>query len=191
MNLPKSYDEITMRQFQALHAAKSDYEIVAAFVGGDVSEIEEPNLDDMVFGEIAEWYFKEFDWEAVPRPEKITVLGVEVSIPKDLSLETFGQKVLAEQAMIENRGRDVISLSCKVVAIYLQKRVFPGKIDEARIDELEKALLDMPAIQIYPIASFFLQKLIASLRTKMTNFVAKTMPTISKPVLEALRNSEL
>ncbi len=92
-------------------------------------------------------------WAGGEKPDKFMLLNKPCKIPKDIELETFGQKIMMGQVIASNEF--VYSAMPEAIAIYLGPQVFP-KDWYNRIDEIAKEVLRMKISQVYPVAAFFL-----------------------------------
>jgi len=104
----------------------------------------------------------EYNWDAVAVPKTISFDDQEIKVSLQLDMCSFGQKVVAGQALKNYKGRIANDSLAEVVAIYLQPVIDKGKFDVDRIDEIKLKVLSMPARIVYPLAAFFLHNWKAS-----------------------------
>lgn len=158
--IPTSWKEVTLEQILKLDfevkTLVDHIEILAVFTNLDKSKIEntpsnlwKPLLDVML------WSKRFPRWETLPIPETISVNLKTIEIPKNLELETFGQKVYAAQAMEKNKPDAILD----VLACYLQPKI-DGKVNLDRVEDVKEEIKYLPAIKLVPIGRFFFRKLI-------------------------------
>jgi len=94
-------------------------------------------------------------WEQIPHKDQFIFKGKAYKVPKNLEMERFGQKVMLQNRLLNNAANDCLAFA---VALYMQP-IIDGKFNNDKILPLEEEILKMPAIDIYPLAVFFLNKL--------------------------------
>jgi hypothetical protein len=77
--------------------------------------------------------------------------------PQNLSLEAFGQKILALK-LITNEENQINNIP-DIVAIYLQP-AYDGIFNSDRVGEIRKLVLEMSAFDAMPYGLFFFKKLL-------------------------------
>lgn len=87
-------------------------------------------------------------------PETIDVLGVSCTIPKELEVQSFGQKVMFGQAL--QKHTFVYAGIPEAVAVYVAPQIYPDNWHE-KMDEVSKAVLKLPIKKVYRVAAFFLR----------------------------------
>lgn len=131
-----------------------------------IQESEDYGLEAAIYETTNFVYSEAIDFQALPVPKSIDVLGVVIDIPKNLGSLTVGQNAQVRQTI--NQEQDDLATICTVAAIYLQPfyhaepingKMVKGDFDIERAKELEPILLSMPITTIYPIGFFFLKKL--------------------------------
>ena len=129
-------------------------------------------------------------WDELPIPETLHYKGQDYNIPKDLGLETFGQKIVLEshiagvvgqmlkpapkpgpaptpvgvmQAAQRQAQTQLAAVIPYIVATYMQPRVTGKPFDEQEIPPVELEILNCRALEVYPIGNFFIRTLLGSL----------------------------
>lgn len=154
--LPTSWEEITVKQFQALNFKTWNgldiVQAIAQLSGVDASLLYETKSKPLeaVYSTLAFLQEPAPNWEELKHQKQITLWGKVIEIPKDLELESFGLWVefqqLAEEADL-----------AKIAALYLQP-VLHGKIDLKLREKVYQDLLNHKVMEIAPIVQFFFQK---------------------------------
>jgi hypothetical protein len=92
-------------------------------------------------------------WRGGAVPETLEFMGVTCTVPKNIEMRAFGQKVMLGQAITESKF--IYDKIPTAIAIYFGPQVLPEDWFE-RMDEIEAEVLKMPIAEVYPIADFFL-----------------------------------
>jgi len=156
VRVPTKWDEVTVAHF-----------ITQGFLGGNAIELLsvlsgiDPALlanttEDLLpkYIKIVEFMLKEPNGWKGDKATSIEVLGVMCKIPKNIEMETFGQKIMMGDIL--NKGKDdILGTLPAVVAIYLAPQIYPDTWFR-QIDEVSKAILSLPINKVYPVAAFFL-----------------------------------
>ena len=96
-------------------------------------------------------------------PKSIILKGKEILIPLDLTKETYGQKVAAEELIRlswvnQNGDIDILPLMPEILAIYLYPLFANETFKDERVDTFIPLMKELSIKDAYPIASFFLIK---------------------------------
>jgi hypothetical protein len=159
--VPEEWHEVTLEQiikldFEFNSNISTTFNILSVFTDLPVHEIENTssNLWKPLLS-VMDFIYKPPNWKKLKKPDTIHFLDKEITLPKDISLATFGQKVFALQAM-NKKEPDAMA---DVITTYIQP-CYDGYVSTERIEELRNHVLQLPAIQAVPIGRFFLTKLI-------------------------------
>ena len=161
MKIPESWEEINVACFQRLAHLENDYTDTLALLAAlmNVSRKELMNSKDNLRAETTAALklvaLQQPTWEKQPDPKLFTFEGKQYKVPKDLSFERFGQKVLLQNKLLSEEPADCIAYA---VALYMQP-ILDGSFDDEKIEPLEQKILLIPALDIFWIATFFLNKL--------------------------------
>ncbi|MCH8244676.1 hypothetical protein IIB97_02200 [Patescibacteria group bacterium] len=169
MKIPESWEEINVATFQRLAHLENDYTDTLALLAAlmNVSRKELMNSKDNLRAETTAALklvaLQQPTWESQPDPsvparagkKLFTFEGKQYKVPKDLSFQRFGQKVLLQNKLLSEEPADCIAYA---VALYMQP-ILDGSFDDEKIEPLEQKILLMPALDIFWIATFFLNKL--------------------------------
>ena len=168
-SLPESWNEITLRQWLQLRTidAKDICAVLSIFTGipketfyqaRDIDYVEKmiPNL---------QWIATPIDLKELPVPSIISLNGETVVVPKDISIKTFGQKLMYQNEMVKHldgEGNVKIEFLPMNLAIYLCKDPFSDENVAAILPHIEQ----LPIVHAYPTGAFFLSSFRESLLTK-------------------------
>lgn len=205
-NYPENWKEVNTGQYKAL---RCDYEgddahfleIMTGIPRASWMEQSPTYVEDILatFAWIGE---KQIAFDTLEMPDQLTINNNDITIPRDLGLETFGQKMLidnkvkafmAEYTKKQSEGRDlskyiVITLIDYIAAVYLCKWIMgKEKFDAGDVPTAVMHVNNTPAYLIYPIAGFFLRKSIAStgigkqLSRAEKRRIQKTIKSVKRP----------
>lgn len=171
--MPEGWEECTLQQIIDLDKArKSEKEedpllLFAALSGQRLGELNNTpsNLWIQFFNHLEFLASNEPKWLKLKHPETVRINSKEITVPKDLGLEAFGQKVLGLEIMErynkEDKEEDKLESLPEILALYFQP-LYDGKFDRTRVNAVKKYVLKMRALDAVPIASFFLTRLLKS-----------------------------
>ena len=175
--IPQSWDEITFEQFYRLELWKQTkerdlikalailttipYEVWNRSNYGDFKHVVLPEL---------EWLGKPLKVRRIRMKDKIEIMGKVIEIPKNAEVETLGQKVAIDlqfakysQLYKENTKLAFYQLGY-AMAVYCSPKISENDFDLEHTALVQMEIEKMPAVDIIPIASFFLQKFSDSIR---------------------------
>ena len=147
MKIPESWEEINVACFQRLAHLENDYTDTLALLAAlmNVSRKELMNSKDNLRAETTAALklvaLQQPTWEAPvrtgtggqPDPKLFTFEGKQYKVPKDLSFQRFGQKVLLQNKLLSEEPADCIAYA---VALYMQP-ILDGSFDDEKIEPLE------------------------------------------------------
>lgn len=171
---PESWEEVTMEQFFKVglnFENLTNIEFLEA-LSGIKKEVwfkcSNVNIDEIIMPHLAFIFQNDFKPENYKILESIELSGKKINIPKDLGFETFGQKIICQDEIIkyDKEQGEIFQTIPFIVAVYLQPKI-DGKFDEEKAMGLIPEIMQMKAVEIYPIGFFLLMKLIASLIGKL------------------------
>lgn len=154
--VPKSWDEVTVQQFQKMNFSNWDgidiVHLLSILSGADLKALYETRSKPMkaVYAAMEFLQKEPPQWEALKHKTAIIYKGKMVRVPEDLEHQAFGLMVEFQQ-LAES---DNVAAIC---ALYLQPHI-DGKIDKERRNDIEIEILKMPVLDILPIVNFFFQK---------------------------------
>ena len=159
VNTPDRWLDVNVRQFLALRDRNDPIHIFAAFADVDphlVFMAEDSNQMREAMTKAFEWVAREEpDWPKIRKGQIFRFQGNPYKI--DIEKLPFGISILLEQRMQETEDLNVLTpYAC---AVYLQP-LLDGEYKEDRVEEVEELVLKAPAIDMFPLASFFFSKLI-------------------------------
>lgn len=98
------------------------------------------------------------DWEKLPVPSLVTLGGTEIKVPKDLKLETFGQKSVLQikTNKAQDEYGDPLRALPEALAIYFQPQLTGKPFDGITLEEIIPLVMEMPILEAYPVGTFFL-----------------------------------
>lgn len=178
--MPENWHEVTTEQYIRLRTEyKGDDAHLLEILSGNPRESwgRQPIkfVEDVLI--LVSWIGeRQIDFDKLEIPEQLVINDNKIAIPRDLGLETFGQKMLVDNKLklfideqikskepAGTKKYSPIKLIDYFSAVYLCKWIV-GK-DQFDAGDLETALMHVrntPAYLIYPIAGFFLRKSIDS-----------------------------
>jgi hypothetical protein len=156
---PENWQEVTLKQVLDLEKAdRSDkLQILSCFTGLDLRTIENAKGDlfEPMY-QVLSFITDAPKWDKVKRPKEVTLKDKSIKPPKDISLETFGQKWRAMEAIQAHENK--IDCIPDILAIYFQPS-YDGIFESSRIEDVKEMVYDMPAYQAMPYGFFFFKKL--------------------------------
>lgn len=178
--IPQGWFDLNIRQYKKLKSYVRHNDIIFMAAMLDVSEQEIidcdiTDLDHIVYANVS-WYISQKDTieESMSKMKhkSITVDGKVIDIPKDLKMETFGQKISAEQLLEKAADKNPYDIIAEIIAIYLYPKVYNKKFDyDAAIEFRDRHVYDISIIEAFPLGTFFLKRLGESLNEKLNTFL--------------------
>jgi hypothetical protein len=162
--IPTNWLEVTLRQYIELATYIGDINhirLLSIFTGIEYEVLCNFPCDDFAIKVMPEMEFlnEEIDVTTIKRASKLHIGAYEFEPIYDPSKERLGQKLFMQQ-ITENAVTQQLphySLVAPVIANYYAPFVHPQKKwDEKHIKDFEQFVLDMPLIEAYPEANFFL-----------------------------------
>lgn len=107
------------------------------------------------------------DFKTFVMPEKYSIGGKELEIPKDIKLKSLDQRINFEQFCMPpvNESGDVLNVLDMAIAFYIQP-IYEDKPFSQAIEPTMEAVRGTLLCEAYPIAAFFLRKYVMSLTVK-------------------------
>lgn len=155
-NVPKNWNEVTVKQLQGMNFKQWDgrdvVELLSILSGADLQALYATESKPMEAVFTAMEFLKEPppDWTAIKHAKYLTFWGKDFWVPYDLESEAFGLMIEFQQMAEENN----IAAIC---ALYMQP-VIDKRIDKKRRAAIEKYILKMPILDILPVVNFFFMK---------------------------------
>ena len=156
--IPTKWEEVNVATFQRIASLEDNYQdeikLLCALI--DIEETVLLNSTDSI-REVKTAALKlvanNAPFSDIPKDE-FTYKGTTYKTPH-VEMQMIGQK-----EMLQSRLRDSTPSSCiaYAVALYLQPLI-DGKFEREAIEVLEQELLYFPALEVYPVALFFLREL--------------------------------
>ena len=162
IDIPEGWEECKLKHIVKLDLWDGDSSDIIGLMGcfvdlpTEVLEATHSNLWEPLFKVLA-FVFNPPSWHNLKKPDKILINDKYVKVPKNLELESFGQKVMAMQKMVVDQ--DSIRVIPDILAIYLQP-VYDNKFSRPRIEVVKEYILECNAIDTVPIGRFFFRKLL-------------------------------
>lgn len=172
--IPTNWHEVTISQFIELLKADKFIKKLSILTGIDYHDI--MNADDVDLDQkllpFLDYLTKPTDYEAWKVPEYISTSvypgARKIKVPKDLDMETFGQKITyqqMEQAEINkqrtlNPGEDMdfTTLIIPVLAVYFQPLYHEEKFNDDKVDDFMEVVAKIPCDEAWPTAFFLFRK---------------------------------
>lgn len=190
-NLPTKWQEVTLGQMIALGKHEKQINADPALLlaclitptnePGTINEPESPygllwRVDIAQSNKIlplTEFINTAFDFTTQSLPQEVTISGKRVTVPKDLSLLSLGQKIISENAM-KKQGVDGMPT---VIATYLHPLVTGTDFNSDKAKELLPDVWKMKAVEAVPLANFFLHSSQASTRKLNVDATSNSVKT--------------
>lgn len=193
--LPSKWADLTLKQFYALRDSDGKAITAASILSGiPVSEF--AKSDDVFILEkiypFLTFLDDKFDLENYFIPDFITIDGVKYPKPKELGVNTAGQKWHLEDAYREivEKDKSEVDIYPLALAIYMQPIVTGKQYDADLVDELVPKIMDCKLIEAWPLASFFLTSYAKQLNLKERTLVMSQHQKNYEQALIGLQNSE-
>lgn len=166
--VPNSWDECSTDLFFELAGADhSDYiEMIAILSGLPRSVISQSRqLDlDTILDPHLEWMGEQINWEDIKPPTEVNFGVNKITVPADLDLESFGQKLVMDSIIDENtktEGKKSKVNFSKLIpaafAVYFAAKYYDKDFERELVDKFLPIVGELPIMTVYPIGSFFLR----------------------------------
>lgn len=199
-NVPRGYDEITIGQYIDILKwdGKSLLDVVGILTGLPDEIIQNTDVH-----QVAQDVVKYLNWVTVPPqfmdtesefycefpvPDTIKIGFKQYTVPKDITLETFGQKI-SLQVHLKMAQKDELSLAETIpmaLAIYFYPIVSGKPYDEDRARELLPLIKKVNLLDAYVVSAFFLNNSRKSLTKNVSKSPIKGMPSRVRRMLKSL-----
>ena len=170
---PENIDEVTFEQYLKVCAKDvTNIDILEALSGVSKDiwmQCSDDNIDTVILPHLE---FISENIETLSVPDKIELAGKTIKVPKDLGFETFGQKVICQDAIVkeDKESGEIQKVMPFIVAVYLQPQI-DKEFSEEKARKLIPEILKKKVTEIYPLGFFLLAKLVASLNVKLNYLV--------------------
>lgn len=157
---PSCWPEVNCRQFQ-LYATEWDREnllhLFSLWYNLPLEKVVNSTDRNLVtaVSTVLRFVSKPFDFKKLQVPDKITLLGKELTIPKELNKLSIGQAIILRKRMDEENQNGLIAFAC---AVYLQPIYFNCGLEEDRVKLLENEINNLPIIEYYALGFFFAEE---------------------------------
>ncbi len=161
--VPASLKEATVKQFKQLRQTGIKKDLcmtLAIFTGLSYDTWFKLNLKKFDIERLIESlsWIEDFQLlKKMPVPEFYHVAGKKIKVPKQLELETLGQRIAFASEIIANVDKvDLFDLCDKAVAIYMYPKITGKEYDTDKLYLIQDLIDDSPIAEVYPMAAFFL-----------------------------------
>ena len=161
--VPEGWHEVKLKHIINLESKWSGESsdmigLLSSFTDCAYEEIEHSKEDlwEPLF-RVLSFVFEAPKWQKIKKPKTVTIGSKVIKPPRNLSLETFGQKILALK-LITNEENQINNIP-DIVAIYLQP-AYDGLFNSGRVADIKKLVLEMTAFDAMPYGLFFFKKLL-------------------------------
>lgn len=110
--------------------------------------------------QIIEWTGEKIDWEHLPVPKYLDIGEKTIEVPKHLGEHTLGQKILVHETMMTSE--DVTEALPTALAVYFDPLYHSKEFDRDRAIKFEAQMKELPVLEAYPVAVFFLTRFLRS-----------------------------
>ena len=199
-NVPRGYEEITLGQY--IDILKWDGESLLDIVG-ILTGLDDEIIQNTDVHQVAQDVVKYLNWVTVaptfmdkesefhydcPVPDTIKIGFKHYPVTKDITLETFGQKI-SLQVHLKMAQKDELSLAETIpmaLAIYFYPIVSGKSYDEDRARELLPLIKNVNLLDAYTVSGFFLNNSRKLLTKRVSKSQIKGMPSRVRRVLTSL-----
>ncbi len=169
---PTSYEQISVRTYLQIMEEWDDKEdlikLFCIITGFDYDRLNnakfQEGYEQEIFRGIAWIYQEKIEWDKLVPKEFLIIDDKEIKIPEDIGDESIGQKISIMQAASEEDVSE-LQLIPDVLSIYLDphfneydKPLEERKFNKKRAIEFREKILDLPILECYPLAFFFLNR---------------------------------
>lgn len=172
--IPKSWDDVSFRQYINLAKASDDYiKVLSLFLHIDYNTIKKAKVEnfDTLIASLA-FMKTPPHWEESP-----TKLG-KIKMPKDITWETVEQFEEMRQVIVKfdvNDSLAQIEQYRRIVAIYYQPLKDNSEYDSEKSEYLLDEIDNMSCIEVISMGRFFFAKLISSMNNIPNNFLSQNI----------------
>lgn len=164
-DIPTQWSEVTLRQYIQLtrYADKlNPVRLLSIVTGIPYDDISNLPCDEFSIKVMPEMNFinEDINVFGLHRKKELTINGTKVKVIRDAGQERFGQKLYMQQVVTNGVDNKVNhnELVAPVVANYYAPYLHPqNKWDDKHVKEVEAYIYDMPMVDVYPEADFFLR----------------------------------
>ena len=172
--IPTEWHEVTLRQYVQLTRwgdSLNAIRLLSIMTEIPYEEISNLPCDEFSIKVMPEMGFlsKEFNPLSIRRANEITINGVKLKVIRDIGQERFGQKLFMQQLVTNGIEKKTAhsELVASVVANYYAPYLHPDKKwDDKHVKEVEQEVYNMPVVEAYPEADFFLRGYIVFAKPK-------------------------
>jgi len=175
--VPTSWQEVTLGQWIAMAEQAGGLDhigLLAVFTGLPIELLANLPCDAVKLELVPELAFisEPLDLFSLPRPDRIRLAGQDLEPIDDPGRERFGQRLYMQQlvgAAMASEA-DHWTLVAPTIACYYAPALHPdGKWDDRHVKLVQAQVLDMPVVEAYPEATFFLTGYVEYRRPKPHN----------------------
>jgi hypothetical protein len=193
--LPSKYGDLTFEQFYKIKDSDGKPSSIVSILSGIDKAIldrcSDLDLDQKLYPYL-EFLKEPFDLHTYFVPDFIEVDGITYPKPKDLGLQTIGQKWHLEDLYkeVSEKGGTDVDLFPQALAIYLQPTITGTVYDSDKVEELIPKMMKVKLIEGWPLASFFLTNCEKQLQRNQKTFDMNLQRMSYEQELRNLQSSE-
>lgn len=183
--IPQSWAELSLKQWNGIiHMEKNEDYLEALSV---LTTIDYKLLFCASVEDVEEKLLPHFDWFYKTTPPQLDLSvkkpylefnNIKHAIPEDIGFKSYGQKNCLQNEMNKIYAKykqedgsiaisDMQLISAYAIAVYMQPIVYGEAFDEDKCQAFSKLVDELPAVDMLPLADFFLKKFTASLKLKL------------------------
>ena len=162
--MPTSYRELSFKQYCELVNQSDFMSQLAILLKCDRSLIESAKMSfdtEKQIYKALEFFSDLPDFNKIDLPSKIKIKDKSIEVPRDLDLESFGQRMKAQEriSQAESKQESLINILPYLCSIYLEPLYYDRAFDATKTEKFaEEVLKDCSYLDLYKIGSFFLRK---------------------------------
>ena len=169
VDMASSWDDVTIDQFIRIKEKNNIISYLSILTDLEEQEIMNASVDDIEKKVIPLLDFVNDVPETEKMPDMITISDKKLSVPKDISLKTFGQKHFLQEAMATEykKSKDLIGVIPTALAIYFYPDFYGDRFDIAKATEFTEICKKVKVREAIPVGNFFLTQSVNSMKEKI------------------------
>ena len=166
INLP-SAEDITLNQFIESGGISSP-ESLAKLSGTEADLWNNVAFDDVI-GILAKYPL----WDELLPPKEIEYNGTQHKVPDNIERLPWGAHIMARNLFSKLGENPIINVYPDIIAIFMCQEI-NGTFSDVAASDIAESIGEIPAIQGYPLASFFLKRWIELQKNGMKSLKTQT-----------------
>ncbi len=200
-DLPTDYSEISMKQYYEIELWKNRngnfLELLPILTDVEAEIWDKCNYEDFrqIIAPNLQWVVKPVKWRKIKMLDSIKIMDKEIKFPKNLELETLGQKVQLDIRFSEYLALfedNEVALGyhqmAYILAVYLSPFISEEEFSVEYTEEIRNEIINLPAMEVLPIGAFFLKKWKGSIRRSVLSSLKNSIRRNVVRMIKHLKN---